>query len=129
MIPWSYEGEELKELPEGTESFVYLLQFESGHCYIGKKNTKSTRRKKVSGKSRRTVTISESNWRTYLSSSIEVKQRIKNGEQLVRREILVLCDTVGAASYHEARLQFEHAVLCSDMYLNKWINVKVYRCY
>lgn len=133
MIPWSYEGETIKEVPAGMLAFVYqitlLLSDGTNRFYIGKKNFFSTRRKKVIGKTRRSVTVSESNWRVYNGSSDLLKSLVKDGATIIDRKILVLCETIGGASYHEARLQFEYSVLCSDNYLNKWINVRVTRCY
>lgn len=127
MIPWSYEGAHIKEAPEGAKAFVYLLIFEDGTKYLGKKNLHSTRRKRVVGKKRRAVTTSESNWRTYLSSSQEVKSKLKAGDKLVRREILRWCYTLGEATYFEAYHQFQEHVLLSGDWLNKWISVRIYK--
>lgn len=132
MTPWTYKEETLTSIPEGMEAFVYIITLmHQGNpkFYIGKKNFYSTRRKKVVGKTRRVITISESPWQKYIGSSDTLKALLKEGAKIVGREILVLCKTPGSASYHEARLQFEHSVLCSEDYLNKWISVKVARCY
>lgn len=127
MIPWSYEGTIVKEAPEGAKAFVYLLEFEDGTLYLGKKNLHSTRRKRVVGKKRRTVTTSESNWKSYLSSSQEVKSKLKAGNKLVKREIVRWCFTLGEATYWEAYYQFQHHVLLSGDWLNKWISVRIYK--
>lgn len=117
----------MEEHPVGAKAFVYLLEFADGTKYIGKKNLYSTRRKKVTGKTRRVVTTTESDWKKYLSSSTEVKAKIKAGDKLVKREILQWCDTVGSASYFEAYWQFTEHVLLSAEWLNKWISVRIYK--
>ena len=127
MIPWTYEDKVVTEAPKDAKAFVYYLEFADGSKYIGKKNLHSTRRKKVTGKTRRVITITESNWKKYFSSSDEVKARIKAGEQLVRREVIRWCDTTGEASYWEAYEMFTRHVLLSITYLNKWISIKTYK--
>lgn len=129
IIPWTYQESIVKAAPEGAKAFIYYLEFADGKRYIGKKNLFSTRKKKIPGKVRRTVTTTESNWKSYLSSSEIVKAKLKLGDKLVKREILRWCPTVGAATYHEAKLQFELDVLCDPLYLNGWISVKIMRCY
>lgn len=127
MIPWHYNGKPVDKHPEDAVAFVYLLIFEDGSSYIGKKSLVSTRRKKLAGKTRRTVTKSESNWKSYLSSSDEVKFRIKVGEKLVTREILRWCRTLAEATYWELYEQMVRHVLLSDNWLNKWVAVRLYK--
>ena len=127
-IPWKYNGKIVKEPPEGAIAFVYYLEFEDGHRYIGKKNLWSTSRKKVPGRKNRKVTRKESNWRTYLSSSEYVKEKLKNGEKLVKREILHWAYSLSESTYIEAKLQFHHEVLCNPLFLNKNITCKILRC-
>lgn len=127
MIPWSHEGVTVKDHPADAKAFVYLLEFADGSKYLGKKNLQSTRRKKVPGKVRRVVTTTESDWKKYLSSSTEVKAKIKAGDKLVKREVLQWCDTVGGASYWEAYWQFMEHVLLSTEWLNRWISVRIYK--
>lgn len=128
MIPWSYENKNVSAPPKDAKAFVYLLEFADGKLYIGKKNLESTRRKKIAGKSRRQVVVSESNWRNYLSSSLEVKAKIKNGDVLVKREILKWCTSTAEATYWELYEQVTRHVLCDMHYLNKWISAKIFRC-
>lgn len=127
MIPWTHEGAIVTEAPKDAKAFVYLLVFEDNTKYIGKKNLHSIRRKREVGKKRRTVTTSESNWKSYLSSSQEVKAKIKSGDKLVKREILRWCYTLGEATYYEAFFQFQEHVLLSGDWLNKWISVRLYK--
>lgn len=58
-------------------AFVYLVQFpESGHYYIGVKGVYQ----KVRDADKIKSTSVESNWLKYNTSSVEVKNRIKDGE-------------------------------------------------
>jgi hypothetical protein len=127
LIPWTYKDKPVDIPPESSVAFVYLMQFEDGTKYIGKKQLTSKRKVKVAGKVRKKVTVSESNWRSYLSSSTEVKDKIKIGHKLKSREILHWCYSLGEASYKEAELQFKHRVLLSDDWINKWIYIKIYK--
>jgi hypothetical protein len=127
MVNWSYNDTLVTSAPETAKAFVYYMEFEDGTKYIGKKNLQSIRKKKIEGKVRKQKVVTESNWKNYTSSSSEVKQKIKAGHKLVKREILCWCYTLGEASYKEAELQFKHGVLLSDTWLNRWIYVKVYK--
>jgi hypothetical protein len=126
MIPWTYEGTVVTEAPEGAKAFVYYMEFQDGTKYIGKKGLTSTRRKKVVGKTRRQVNVSESNWKVYLSSSSEVKAKLKTGDTLVRREILRWCYSAGEATYWELYEQMVNHVLLSGDWLNRWISIRLY---
>lgn len=126
MIPWHYKGKPVAEHPKDAVAFVYLLVFEDGSKYVGKKGLVSTRRKKLAGKARRTVTKSESNWKVYRSSSDEVKAKIKVGDKLVTREILRWCYSLAEATYWELYEQMVNHVLLNDHWLNKWVAARVY---
>lgn len=129
MDRWYYEGCEVTELPEGYEAFVYLLTFEDGTMYIGKKVFYSIRRVKVKGKMRRTVVKKESDWETYNSSSEVVKDKLKAGHKLVGRDIIHLCTTRGEATYLEIKEMFIRDVLCNLKYLNLNIAARFFKCY
>lgn len=128
MIPWKYKGKEIIEVPEGAIGFVYLITFTDGDKYIGKKNLFSTRRIKVKDRKNRKVVVKESNWKVYCSSSDTVKERIKNGESF-SREILMFGDSKGAITFLEIKEMIIRCVLCDDMYLNKNIFSRIFRCY
>jgi len=129
MLSWKYKRKIVKEVPAGYEAFVYLLVFEDGTKYIGKKAFYSVRRTKVKGRMRRTVVKKESDWQTYMSSSDIVKEKLKNGEKLVKREILHLCTTRGEATYLEIKEMFLRDVLCHSDYLNLNIMGKLFKGY
>ncbi len=132
MIPWNYNGIEVKEVPEGMQSFVYYLELEfegTTYKYIGKKNFFSTRRTKVPDKVRRKVITKESDWRLYCSSSYSVKALLKDGAIITKRDIWYICETLTCATYMETKSHFDHNVLCSEEYLNKAIACKIMRCH
>ena len=129
MISWRYKGKIFKETPEEYEAFVYLLQFEDGSKYVGKKVFYSIRRVKVKGKMRRKVVKKESDWKSYCSSSEVVKEKLAMGQKLVKRQIIHLCTTRGEATYFEIKEMFLRDVLCTTEYLNLNIAAKFFKCY
>ena len=112
-MTWLYENTLIESLPEDCVGFVYLItNKQSGRQYIGKKLAKFSRttyrmvklkngkkkRKKIRGKI-------ESDWQTYYGSNTELNTE---------------------CSYIEAREQFRHQVLESDLYYNGQISVRVH---
>ena len=71
----------------------------------------------------------ESDWRTYWSSSDELKKDVAElGEENFRREIIHFCLNKGSASYFEAKEQFLNEVLeHPDQWYNGQIQVRVHR--
>lgn len=127
---WKYSGESLQEVPVGAEAFVYKIVFNDGTYYIGKKNFSSTRRlPPLKGKKRKRVVTKESNWKTYMSSSDVVKQKLKDGIAVTNKEILHICDTKGAATWLEVKEMVLHNVLCDPLALNLNILGRFYKCY
>lgn len=116
---------------EGYESFVYVVRrLSTGKSYIGKKILrKKVTRPPLKGKTRKRRSTAPSDWETYWGSSEELlSDRAVSDPSDWEREVLILCKTRGEASYHEARLQFEHGVLLDpDRWYNSWIMVKVHR--
>jgi len=129
MIGWKYKRKLYKTTPEEYEAFVYLLEFEDGTKYIGKKVFYSIRRVKVKGKMRRRVVKKDSDWKTYLSSSEVVKKKLEDGHKLKRRDIIHLCETRGEATYLEVKEMFVRDVLCDSIYLNLNILAKFFHGY
>lgn len=101
--------------------------------YIGKKlshfsksKTKTVTLKSGQKKKKKIRYKEESDWKSYWSSSEELKKDVKElGEQNFRREILHFCTSKGALSYMELREQIERRVLESDDWYNGWISVKI----
>ena len=129
MLSWKYKGKIYKTTPEDYEAFVYLLEFEDGTKYVGKKVFYSIRRVKVKGKMRRKVVKKESDWMKYMSSSDVVKEKIALGHKLKKRQILHLCTTRGEATYLEVKEMFIRDVLCTNEYLNLNILAKFFKGY
>lgn len=124
---WTYKGEPVVDIPDKKIAFVYLItQKSSGKRYIGKKLFFFTKTKTVGGKKKRVK--SESDWRTYWSSSKDVQEAVeKFGESDFTREILLYCENKGTASYIEAKYQMMHEVLENqDKWWNKQIQCRVH---
>lgn len=127
---WLYEGEEINgDVIDEYTGFVYrITNLENGKQYIGKKLFKSTRTKKVKGKTRRKRVQTESNWKEYFGSNAALLEDVERlGPDRFKREILKLCTSKGTANYWEAWYQMDEKVLESDNYYNDWIMVKVHR--
>ena len=108
--PWLYndkvfESEDIKDY----FGFCYLLtDLENGKQYIGRKYFYSIRKKKGIRKKVR----SESDWKSYYSSSKKVKQMVlESGHNRFKREILSLYIKKGQVNYNETKLLFNHNVL------------------
>ena len=79
---WTYEGKEDFEVPSSAIGFVYRIDvIGTPFYYYGKKNLTSPR-----GRGKKKVT-KESTWRTYESSSKEIKELIKAGKK-IKKQIL-----------------------------------------
>jgi hypothetical protein len=127
-MSWTYQGQPITELPEGVEAFVYLItNLTNNKKYIGKKLAKFKKtRPPLKGKTRKRRGSIESDWKEYWGSNDHLKADVAElGSENFTREILHMCASRGAASYMEAKLQFEHNVLLTDEYYNGIINVRV----
>ncbi|MBL4578895.1 MAG: NAD synthetase [SAR324 cluster bacterium] len=108
--PWLYDGkvfesEDIKDY----FGFCYILtDFENGKQYIGRKYFYSVRKKKGIRKKVR----SESDWKSYYSSSKKIQQMVQeSGSNRFKREILSLYKKKGQVNYNETKLLFQHNVL------------------
>jgi hypothetical protein len=108
--PWLYndkvfESEDIKDY----FGFCYLLtDLENGKQYIGRKYFYSVRKKKGIRKKVR----SESDWKSYYSSSKKIQQMVQeSGPNRFKREILSLYIKKGQVNYNETKLLFNHNVL------------------
>lgn len=128
MSNWLYNNEEVNELPDGVEGFVYLItNLENNRKYVGKKLARfKTTKPPLKGKTRKRRGFKESDWREYWGSSEHLLADVKRlGEDKFKREILHYCPSRGALSYMEAKEQFDRRVLETDEYYNGIINVRI----
>ena len=108
--PWLYDGKVFKsEDIKDYFGFCYILtDFENGKQYIGRKYFYSVRKKKGIRKKVR----SESDWKSYYSSSKKIQQMVQeSGPNRFKREILSLYKKKGQVNYNETKLLFQHNVL------------------
>jgi hypothetical protein len=132
---WTYQGNEVTELPEDCVGFVYIItNTTTGKKYIGKKLAKFSRTtyktvklKNGNKKKKRVRSKIDSDWITYYGSSPNLTADIELlGADKFTREILHYCKSKAATSYTEAREQFERKVLESLDYYNNIIQVRVH---
>ena len=127
-MSWTYKGNEVTEIPDEYEGFVYLITNLTDHRkYIGKKLAKfKTTKPPLKGRKNKRRGTKESDWKTYWGSSDRLNEDInKLGNTKFTREILYFCKSRGEMSYLEAREQFNRRVLETDDYYNGIINVRV----
>ena len=108
--PWLYDGKVFEsEDINDYFGFCYILtDLENGMKYIGRKYFYSVRKKKGIRKKVR----SESDWKTYYSSSKKIQQMVlESGPNRFKREILSLYKKKGQVNYNETKLLFQHNVL------------------
>jgi hypothetical protein len=125
---WTYKGNEVTEIPNEYEGFVYLItNLTDDRKYIGKKLAKfKTTKPPLKGKKNKRRGTKESDWKTYWGSSDRLNEDVQNlGIEKFTREILYFCKSRGEMSYLEAREQFNRRVLETDEYYNGIINVRV----
>lgn len=127
---WYYQGEQIsriEQVPAGAVGFVYKITFpEMDLHYIGKKNLHSSRTlPPLKGYKRNRRIQKESNWLTYSSSNLEVKELIDLGHE-VHKEILTFAWSQRQLTYLETKMLFVYSVLEDDNYLNQNILGKFY---
>jgi hypothetical protein len=108
--------------------FVYrITHLPSGLKYIGKKQFFSKNRKPpLKGKKRKRIVIKESDWRTYFSSSEELKKMLeRDGADAFHREILCLTSCAWEHMWLEHKYQVDENVLFRDDYLNGIIHIRL----
>lgn len=136
--PWLLNDTPVLEIPEGEPyGFIYEIECKStGEKYIGKKafhsyhtkisrvlNERTGRMNKV-----REVEATESNWKIYFGSSIEIKDLVKaKGKQDFTRKILALCKTKKELTFREVEFQCKANVLEKPEYINSNILGKFFR--
>ena len=134
-MTWLFENTQIDTLPEDCVGFVYLItNLITGRKYIGKKLAKFAKttykvvKLKNGNKKRKKIKSKiDSDWLTYYGSNDELNKDIQTlGHNNFKREILYYCNSKAQCSYIEAREQFRHQVLESDVYYNGQISVRVH---
>jgi len=123
---WYYKNEPYDEIGEYV-GFVYqITNTLNNKKYIGKKNFYFSKTKQVKGKKKKIKV--ESDWKSYYGSNKELQEDVeKNGEEIFRRDILMLCKSKGEFGYYEAKFQFDNNVLERDDFYNTWIMCRVHK--
>ena len=130
-MSWLYKESNIvvNEVPEAAVGFVYMItHIPSGKYYIGKKQLVSNRTlPPLKGTKRKRKVTKESDWRTYYSSNLWIKQQVKEGKaEEFKREIIRFCNCKKGLSYYEMYWQFKYDVLSDENSLNGNINGKFY---
>ena len=128
MSHWIYKGKKFTEVPEDAFGFIYrITEKHSGKKYIGRKYFFSTRRIKQKGKTRRKVTVKESDWRTYVGSSKPLIEAIEiSGKSNYTFEIIGIGCTKGQVNYMEESILFKTDALIDPMYYNDSVGARRY---
>jgi hypothetical protein len=135
-MTWYYKDEVIETLPDDCLGFVYCItNLTNNRKYIGKKlaNFSKTKTKTVTTKAgvkkkKKIRYQEESDWKTYWSSSEELKKDVMQlGEQNFHREIIHICKSKGGLSYYELKEQVDRRVLERDDYYNGIIQVRIHK--
>lgn len=113
---------------ETSFGFIYEITNNiTGKKYIGKKQCQMRiKRNPLKGNKRKRIYNTESNWKTYTSSSRELKEDIlKYGKENFTFIILRGCDSKWSLAYNEIKEQIDKNVLLRDDYYNGIINIRI----
>lgn len=140
---WKYREQIInciEDFPGGTHGFIYeITHLPTGRKYIGKKNLYSKRKRNFGKKEALKVVdkrkklyehiISESDWKTYYSSNVEIKALVKQGsKQDFEREILQFVPSSKLLTYYELKWQILKEVIePGSTYINDNIEGRFFR--
>ena len=116
---WTFLGAGISKdpVPEDIFGFIYLITFDDGMKYVGKKQIFMKRRlqpRKTDRKNaKRIVYREDKHWRSYEGSS-----DFKGDRVVATKEILTICFSKKELTYEEERELFSRDVLRDDNYLN-----------
>jgi len=121
---WIYKDKIIKshdDLEPNCTDIVYVITYEDGKKYIGKKAVRSIKNlPPLKGKKRRRRVLKNDKFLDYEGShGVE-------GLKILYKEIWYQCSTRKASTYLEHALQFYYNVLFDDDYLNKNIGGKFF---
>jgi len=124
MDDWLYVPKNL----DNYVGFVYQInELDTDKKYIGiKKFWKICKYKPLKGNKKKRLIKKESDWRTYISSSLIIQEKIKKNPNNYERIILRPCKSVSEMKAFEAYIQLEYYVEGRwDELYNEVINVRM----
>lgn len=120
---WKFKGKSIEshgDLHPDCTDIVYILTYETGQQYIGKKTVRSIRRLKPT---KAQLAIRKNYVRKELVNIpfIDYEGSFDKTDcpKLTEKEILFQCSDKRSATYLECFLLFDNRAIFSDMYLNK----------
>jgi len=130
MNNWLFNDEtfNLAHYSDKYVGFVYLITNEvDGKYYIGqKKFYRTIKRPPLKGKTRKRISVVESNWQDYWGSSVNLTKDIEEmGVESFKRKILYLCETKSVMNYVELLYQVQTQSIFDKHSYNGIINVRI----
>jgi hypothetical protein len=139
-MSWKYQGKEFNQdsIPENAVGFIYIMTAiidGKSVAYIGKKNFFANIKKPMGKKALAMSTDKrlkkytrelKPDFMNYYSSNKALKDAHKAGV-VIKREILMICNTQMELTYQETKHQFLYEVLEKDEYLNGNILGRFYK--
>ena len=120
---WIYRGKEIRshaDLHPDCTHIVYLITYQNGRFYAGKKTVKSLRRLKPTKKQ---LAIRKNYKRVELKELPFIDYKGSHNtdalEIIKKKEILYQCSNARTATYLETEYLFEINAIFNDQYLNK----------
>ena len=116
------------DIPENPYGMVYIItNTKTDKKYIGKKQILTLKKRPpLKGKKRKRISIVETDWKNYTSSSNELNEDIKKyGKENFKFQILRFCDNKSQMAYFEAKEQFDREALLREDYYNGIINLRL----
>jgi len=140
---WIYKTKritDISDIPDNVFGFVYRITITDNNNqvlkYIGKKQLYSKRKKKFTKKQLLNITdkrskkyehvITETDWKTYNSSCIPLKEIIINKQyKKIKKEIISFCYSSVELKYEEAKQILLNDCLVHDHYFNANVQIKI----
>ncbi len=123
---WNYRDKKIEshdDLDPLCTDFVYMITYDDGRHYIGKKAVRAIRRcPPLKGKKRNRLLMKNLPFMKYQGSHEGAKEMTP-----VVKEIIAQCSQRKAATYIETELLFENGVLFSDDFINENIGGTFFR--
>ena len=123
-VQWTWDGiiiDHIDKTPNKSFAFIYKITLEDGRYYVGKKYM--WKPNYTSGKNKG-VSKGQYGWQSYCSSSIELKDLIKEGLKY-KKEILFFTFSRAETTYKETKTIL-NGCLTDPNCLNYWIKATVY---